>query len=188
MPVLVDERADPGLDARVARELHGVLHVPERLQDEGVIGPVDPGAVLDCSPPVGSNPCGLVVKNRERKRERFLTPDEFRRLGRALRYPGEDDFIVLGDVNADCRYASEEQLDGIEISGPDYVWIVPHNADVCCRALTKAPAPITRLSGNTKSPFAWATAYGPSSRWSSRRILRPMPTASCATPSGILCP
>ena len=31
-----------------------------------------------------SNPCGLVVKNRERKRERFLTPDEFRRLGRAL--------------------------------------------------------------------------------------------------------
>ena len=31
-----------------------------------------------------SNPCGLVVKNRERRRERFLTPDEFRRLGRAL--------------------------------------------------------------------------------------------------------
>ena len=25
-----------------------------------------------------------MVKNRERKRERFLTPDEFRRLGRAL--------------------------------------------------------------------------------------------------------
>ena len=35
--------------------------------------------------PEASNPCGLVVKNRERKRERFLTPDEFRRLGRALR-------------------------------------------------------------------------------------------------------
>ena len=34
--------------------------------------------------PEVSNPCGLVVKNRERKRERFLTPDEFRRLGRAL--------------------------------------------------------------------------------------------------------
>ena len=34
--------------------------------------------------PEASNPCGLVVKNRERKRERFLTPDEFRRLGRAL--------------------------------------------------------------------------------------------------------
>ena len=35
--------------------------------------------------PETSNPCGLVVKNRERKRERFLTPDEFQRLGRALR-------------------------------------------------------------------------------------------------------
>ena len=35
--------------------------------------------------PEMSNPCGLVVKSRERKRERFLTPDEFRRLGRALR-------------------------------------------------------------------------------------------------------
>ena len=44
------------------------------------------------------------------------------------RYPGEDDFIVLGDFNAGCSYASEEQLDGLEISGPDYVWIVPHSA------------------------------------------------------------
>ena len=35
--------------------------------------------------PEASNPCGLVVKNRERKRERFLTPDEFQRLGRAPR-------------------------------------------------------------------------------------------------------
>ena len=31
-----------------------------------------------------SNPCRQVVKFRERKRERFLTPDEFKRLGRAL--------------------------------------------------------------------------------------------------------
>ena len=34
--------------------------------------------------PEASNPCRLVVKNRERKRERFLTPEEFRRLGRVL--------------------------------------------------------------------------------------------------------
>ena len=32
----------------------------------------------------GSNPCRFVVKYRERKRERFLTEDEFRRLGRVL--------------------------------------------------------------------------------------------------------
>ena len=34
--------------------------------------------------PVDSNPCREVVKYRERKRERFLTPDEFERLGQAL--------------------------------------------------------------------------------------------------------
>ena len=32
----------------------------------------------------GSNPCRLVVKFRERRRERFLTDEEFRRLGRVL--------------------------------------------------------------------------------------------------------
>ena len=34
--------------------------------------------------PEMSNPCRLVAKNRERKRERFLTDEEFRRLGRVL--------------------------------------------------------------------------------------------------------
>ena len=34
--------------------------------------------------PEGSNPCRLVVKYRERKRERFLIDEEFRRLGRVL--------------------------------------------------------------------------------------------------------
>ena len=53
MPVLVDERADAGLDARVARELHGVFHVLKRPQDEDVLGPVGPGAVPDCGPPAG---------------------------------------------------------------------------------------------------------------------------------------
>ena len=34
--------------------------------------------------PEGGNPCRFVVKYRERKRERFLTEEEFRRLGRLL--------------------------------------------------------------------------------------------------------
>ena len=34
--------------------------------------------------PEGSNPCRLVAKYRERKRKRFLTDEEFRRLGRVL--------------------------------------------------------------------------------------------------------
>ena len=34
--------------------------------------------------PEGSNPCGSVVRYRERKREMFLTEEEFRRIGRML--------------------------------------------------------------------------------------------------------
>ena len=34
--------------------------------------------------PEGSNPCRFVVKYKERPRERFLTPEEYRRLGRTL--------------------------------------------------------------------------------------------------------
>ena len=45
------------------------------------------------------------------------------------RYPDEDDFIVLGDFNAGCTYANEDELRGLEISGADYVWIIPNSAD-----------------------------------------------------------
>ena len=45
------------------------------------------------------------------------------------RYVGEDDYIGLGDFNAGCGYASEEELQRLDISGPEYVWIVPHSAD-----------------------------------------------------------
>ena len=38
--------------------------------------------------PEASNPCRLVVKNRERKRERFLSEEEFRRLGKTLAEAG----------------------------------------------------------------------------------------------------
>jgi endonuclease/exonuclease/phosphatase family metal-dependent hydrolase len=45
------------------------------------------------------------------------------------RYPGEDDFIALGDFNAGCEYASEEELSKIGLAGPQYIWIVPPTAD-----------------------------------------------------------
>ena len=53
--------------------------------------------------PEASNPCRLVVKFQERKRERFLTPDEFRRLGHVL------------DEAASCRRLSVYSVAAIRL-------------------------------------------------------------------------
>ena len=44
-------------------------------------------------------------------------------------YPAEDVFIALGDFNAGCGYASEEDLDALPLHGEAYDWVVPHSAD-----------------------------------------------------------
>ena len=54
-------------------------------------------------------------------------------------YFPEDDFIVLGDLNAGCDYAADGDLDNLALfSGEEYFSIVPHKADTtfsyttCC--------------------------------------------------------
>ena len=42
-----------------------------------------------------------------------------------FQYPNEDDFILLGDLNADCSYASSSELDELDIRNGDYQWIIP---------------------------------------------------------------
>ena len=42
-----------------------------------------------------------------------------------FQYPDEDDFILLGDLNADCNYASSSELDELDIRNGDYQWIIP---------------------------------------------------------------
>ena len=44
-------------------------------------------------------------------------------------YAGETVFIALGDFNAGCGYASEEDLDALPLHGDAYDWVVPHSAD-----------------------------------------------------------
>ena len=41
-----------------------------------------------------------------------------------VKFGGEDDFIVLGDFNASCSYATPAQLDGFDIRKADYQWII----------------------------------------------------------------
>lgn len=42
-----------------------------------------------------------------------------------FQYPDEDDFILLGDLNADCNYASPSELDKLAIRDSEYQWIIP---------------------------------------------------------------
>lgn len=65
-------------------------------------------------------------------------------------FPEEDDFIVLGDLNAGCSYASPTELDALPIRGDGYAWVVPDDADTNLASarcaydrivVTKDPAP-----------------------------------------------
>ena len=44
-----------------------------------------------------------------------------------FQYPNEDDFILLGDLNAGCDYATSSELDELDIRNEDYIWIIPDN-------------------------------------------------------------
>jgi hypothetical protein len=43
-------------------------------------------------------------------------------------YPDEDDFIVLGDLNADCNYFDEEDLN-CPLRSMDYTWLIGNHED-----------------------------------------------------------
>jgi len=59
------------------------------------------------------------------------------------RFPGEEDFVVLGDFNGGCNYVSPEELDELSIRNPDeYTWLVPDSADT---NLATKPCPYDRI-------------------------------------------
>ncbi len=47
-------------------------------------------------------------------------------------YPGERDFIVLGDLNADGSYFDEDSFS--TMSGGDYVWLISNSVDTTTKA------------------------------------------------------
>jgi endonuclease/exonuclease/phosphatase family metal-dependent hydrolase len=68
-------------------------------------------------------------------------------------YPGEDDFIVLGDYNAGCDYASPTQLDELEFRGPAYFWIVPDDNDSTVSLRTACAYDRIVTTASTQSEF-----------------------------------
>ena len=69
-----------------------------------------------------SNPCRLVAKFRERARERFLTDEEFRRLGRALDEAGTRRGV------GPCGGGDPAAADGVPLDQPPRRVVVPASA------------------------------------------------------------
>ena len=94
-----------------------------------------------------------------------LAVEEMNSLGDVLNwsenYYNETDQIILGDFNADCSYASYNELINLTISSEEFIWLVPDNADTtvgdsrCAydRIVTSSDLD-GRLSGNWGIDFA----------------------------------
>lgn len=65
--------------------------------------------------------------------EASRAPRELRALGEVVDWTrarfADEEIIVLGDFNADCRHADPLALDDAPIRGAEYLWIVPDVAD-----------------------------------------------------------
>ena len=44
-------------------------------------------------------------------------------------YSADDDYVILGDFNGDCSYASYNELVELPISSENYTWLIPDDAD-----------------------------------------------------------
>ncbi|MDP6233836.1 MAG: endonuclease/exonuclease/phosphatase family protein [Candidatus Poseidoniaceae archaeon] len=44
-------------------------------------------------------------------------------------YSDDDDYVILGDFNGDCSYASYNELVELSISSENYTWLIPDDAD-----------------------------------------------------------
>ena len=44
-------------------------------------------------------------------------------------YSDDDDYVILGDFNGDCSYASYNELLELSISSENYTWLIPDDAD-----------------------------------------------------------
>jgi endonuclease/exonuclease/phosphatase family metal-dependent hydrolase len=67
------------------------------------------------------------------------TPQELSSLPLALdsaraRYGNETDFIILGDMNADCSYLSASEAASLALRNSSFQWVVPDSADTTVKS------------------------------------------------------
>ncbi len=67
------------------------------------------------------------------------TPQELSSLPLALdaarsRFGDETDFIMLGDMNADCSYLSSSEAESLALRNASFLWVVPDDADTTVKS------------------------------------------------------
>jgi endonuclease/exonuclease/phosphatase family metal-dependent hydrolase len=67
------------------------------------------------------------------------TPAELASLALVLddarsRFPDEKDFILLGDMNADCSYLSDAERNALALHNSSFTWVVPDSADTTTKS------------------------------------------------------
>ena len=148
MPVLVDERADAGLDTRAARELDGVLDVPKRPEDQDILGSVDPGAVCNRGAPSGETTLDGRPASALEPLRRILAVCLDKGVG-----DGVDEVGVRGHVALPCEALL--RVTSMALSEPFRCALRPlastpdADAAAVCRTLRDEDVPVRRCSRET---------------------------------------
>jgi endonuclease/exonuclease/phosphatase family metal-dependent hydrolase len=67
-------------------------------------------------------------------------------------FPDETDFIMLGDMNADCTYLSTAEESALALHNASFTWVVPDTADTTTKS-TDCAYDRMILAGNASSHF-----------------------------------
>ncbi len=82
-------------------------------------------------------------------------------------YADEDDFIVLGDFNAACSYASTASLDALSIRGGNYTWVVGDDADT---NLADSQCAYDRIVFTSSTSGDFAGSWGVDRKFTDKKI------------------
>ena len=141
--MIISERSGLQTDDKSSQEQYGFYYNSKKIQqlDEGVLYADDEHDYFQREPYLArfqavNESFDFVLITAHTAPAKSENPDITKKEVSALNevvkwakkhYPNEEDFIVLGDFNADCSYLKESEIERLEIY-KDYSWLIPHSA------------------------------------------------------------
>jgi deoxyribonuclease-1-like protein len=74
-------------------------------------------------------------------------------------FPGEKDFIILGDLNADCTYFEEDDMSS-PLRDPQYTWLIDNSVDTSLASESCTHNRIIVTTAMAKEDYASAMGSG----------------------------